>query len=76
MTVSTFDPEAWLERAQALGRSVQASGAAVYFGRPRRGLEAEDAALFADLRAAGGVAVIRDHLTRVGVGATTPSLLD
>lgn len=62
MTASPFDPAGWLARAAALGRHVEVVGRSVYFGRAGPGAEADDAALFADLRAAGGVAALRPHL--------------
>lgn len=61
-TPSEFDPAAWLARAAALGRHVEAAGLVVYFGARPRGRETEDDQLFAELRANGGVAVIRKHL--------------
>lgn len=64
MTASTFDPAGWLARAAALGRHVEVVGRSVYFGRAELGAEADDVALFAELRAAGGAAVIREHLAR------------
>lgn len=65
-TPSEFDPADWLARAAALGRRVEVVGRVVYFGPRPRGREAEDDRLFAELRAAGGVAAIRGWLRLAG----------
>lgn len=64
MSGATFDPADWLARAAALGRRVEVVGPVVYFGPRPRGREAEDDRLFAELRAAGGVAALRPYLIR------------
>lgn len=67
MTAAAFDPNDWLARAHALGRHVEIVGPVIYFGRARPGAEAANAALFAELREAGGVSALRPGLIRRGV---------
>ncbi len=66
MTVNTFDPAGWIARAEAIGRTMQVVGSVVYFGRAQPENKAADAALFDELRAAGGVGALKPYLSHRG----------